>query len=90
MTKKHETLVIKTTGEVVNYTGEFNLKGYQSVVGGYIQVVRFPQSNGYVMICNEEGKLDNLPYNEVATHKYQNPHDFIVGDVLLIHESYLN
>ena len=39
------------------------------------------------MIINEEGKLNNLPYNDNATVLYRanfrNTTDFIVGDALL-------
>lgn len=38
------------------------------------------------MVINEEGKLENLPLNELATAIYQKQvceGDFIVGDVLI-------
>jgi len=38
-----------------------DLKSMQAVVGGYIQAV--PLAGDAVLICNEEGKLDGLPFN---------------------------
>lgn len=40
---------------------ENTLKGLQRAVGGYIEVVSI--SDGISLVCNEEGKLDNLPGN---------------------------
>jgi len=44
----------------------------------------------HIMIIDEEGKLNNKPINDIATHyfrKYNKTHDFIVGDVLLCDKS---
>lgn len=45
---------------------KFSLKELQGFVGGYIELVttRTPVRHMYV---NEEGMLDNLPYNAAAT-----------------------
>lgn len=40
---------------------ENTLKGVQRAVGGYIEAVSI--SDGISLVCNEEGKLDNLPGN---------------------------
>lgn len=37
------------------------LEALQKVVGGYIETVTF--ASDVVIICNEEGRLKNLPYN---------------------------
>ena len=37
------------------------LKALQETVGGYIETVTL--ENGVVLICNEEGKLRDMPYN---------------------------
>ena len=37
------------------------LKALQETVGGYIETVTL--DNGVVLICNEEGKLRDMPYN---------------------------
>jgi len=41
------------------------LKALQEAVGGYIETVTL--DNGVVLICNEEGKLRDMPYN--FTHR---------------------
>jgi hypothetical protein len=53
-------------------------------------IVEFVYLNGHIMIIDEEGKLNNKPINDIATHyfrKYNKTHDFIVGDVLLCDKS---
>ena len=44
-----------------------------------------------ILVVNEEGKLNDLPINEIAT-SFVLPimKDIIVGDVLLINGKYLN
>ena len=37
-----------------------------------------------IIACNEEGKLKLLPYNDTATILYGNPHDFIVGNAVIV------
>ena len=38
-----------------------SLENLQKTVGGYIETVTL--DNGVVLICNEEGRLRNMPYN---------------------------
>ena len=38
-----------------------SLENLQKTVGGYIETVTL--DNGVVLICNEEGKLRDMPYN---------------------------
>ena len=60
----------------------FALQQLQEWVGGYIEVVA--THTGDLMILNEEGKLHGLPYNAIATERYQyGEHDPVVGDVLI-------
>jgi len=40
------------------------LKALREAVGGYIEMVTL--DNGVVLICNEEGKLRDMPYNLTA------------------------
>lgn len=39
-----------------------DLKKMQSIVGGYIEVIKVSKE-GIVMVVNEEGKIYNLPHN---------------------------
>ncbi len=60
----------------------FSLEELQSMVGGYIEVIR--THTGDFMVCNEDGKLKRLPYNEQATERYRyGKHDRIAGDVVI-------
>lgn len=53
------------------------LEAKQQIVGGYIQVVPFTTQE-YILICNEEGKLEGLKPN------IQIPGDIIVGTVIVV------
>jgi hypothetical protein len=60
---------------------------YRYTNGGPIEVV-CPVGGPYNRVCvlNEEGKLRQLPTNEWATTFYNNPQDYIVGDVLICND----
>jgi hypothetical protein len=61
----------------------------QSVVKGHFEFVYLP--NNMVLVVNEEGKLNDLPVNELVTSfVYPVIKDSIVGDVLLVNGKYLN
>lgn len=56
------TVIIKRPGEAPESKNiENTLETLQSIVGGYIQTVTIAED--LVIICNEEGRLKNLPYN---------------------------
>jgi hypothetical protein len=61
----------------------------QSIVNGHFEFVYLPEN--MIMVVNEEGKLNDLPINSVAT-AFVKPvlNDYIVGDVLLINQKFLN
>ena len=62
----------------------FELKELQKIVGGYIEVVDL--GNEQLMVVNEEGKINGLPYNYMATQIYRRSTsvlDYIAGDVLV-------
>ena len=71
---------------------EPDLKAAQEFVGGYVEGITFP--NGDYLIINEEGKLMNLPLNEIATGLWRETFtkdkyvfgydDFVVGPAILI------
>lgn len=61
------------------------LKGLQEFVGGFIECV--PLSDCYLMIVNEEGKLNDLPFNATATGLYRlftGVDDVIFGNALIL------
>ena len=55
-------------------------------IGGYIQSV--PLQNGDSLLCDEEGKLKNLPHNpdaqKVWDESWGEGTDFIVGNAILV------
>lgn len=72
----------KTTEVEPKNGKDFSLEELQKFVGGYIECI-YPDSKT-VMILNENGKIDNLPYNDKATTIAKVwPHDVIVGTVLV-------
>lgn len=79
--------IIKTDGaqiEVQPKNGtDFQLEELNEIVGGFIEIVYL--RNGLIMVVNEEGKLNNLPLNEVATRVclLNGYPDTIVGNVLV-------
>lgn len=62
----------------------FTLEETQAMVGGYIEVVHL--DNGYILVCDEEGRLKDLMGNAPATKVARSlgfgGHDILVGNVL--------
>lgn len=56
------------------------LKDKQAIVGGNIEYTRVDNDEHSLLICNEEGKLDNLPWNREIGHDIIAGTFFIVGD----------
>jgi hypothetical protein len=49
-------------------------------------IVEFIYFDDFIMVIDEEGKLNNKPINDIATYhfrKHTKQHDIIVGDVLI-------
>ena len=88
-----QTRIIRVSGkeELVSpaNTESFTLRELQDIVGGFIEFIQFPD---YVMIINEEGKVDNLQENVKATQMYQEkvPNGVIVGDVVVCDKSLID
>jgi hypothetical protein len=57
---------------------KFSLEELQKFVGGYIEHVPNSRPNAY---CNEDGRLQHLPLNEIASDKFQQA---LVGDVIQV------
>ena len=76
---------------------EPTLKEAQAFVGGYVEGISFP--NGDYLIVNEEGKLQNLPFNEEASKLWKDTFDndnymtgrddYVVGNAILIKKAAL-
>ena len=54
------------------------LEVMQAIVGGYIQEVA-PFTEPVVIVCNEEGKLQDLPYNRPLLDRNGLPYDIVCG-----------
>ena len=81
---KEETIVavVKNVGEEGKITGIKNdLESFQDIVEGYIEV--YPLRDDILIICNEEGKLQNLELN-LSIHCRNNYVEHIVGNVVVV------
>lgn len=81
--------IIRANGEVETIKPkngkDFQLEELQSIVGGYIEIINLDATNR-LMVVDEEGKLKNKPYNELATTIIRSETlllDVVVGDVLV-------
>ena len=62
MSKKIKCIVKRPDEQFGHSTWVSNtLENLQKTVGGYIETVTL--DNGVVLICNEEGKIRDMPYN---------------------------
>jgi hypothetical protein len=85
--------LIRADGTVtkIQHVGrKFTLEEVQQLVGGYVQVIRMDDNK--LLLCDEDGKSKDKPYNTTATRmaRYQyhiKASDFIVGDVLLCNKT---
>lgn len=71
-----ETLPFEMKGKTAS------LKELQDAVGGLIECV--DTNDGRLMIINEEGKLEGLEPNHVATELFAPGHDIIVGNAVIL------
>ena len=73
-------------GPYRGYAGEIrnSLKELQRYVGGLIQAVHLTQS--VIVICNDEGKLQQLPINRARIDNDQ-VIDYFVGNILCVRHS---
>lgn len=78
---KRITILFKPVGAhaLIKVQIENNLKAYQDLIGGYIQVVTLDRK--ILIILDEEGRLKDLPLN-IHTWQYGD----IVGDIAFVSE----
>lgn len=84
-------IIIHANGgdSALNLPQQNQLSHLQKAVGGMIEVVPSKQ-DGYSIICNEEGKLNDLPINYKATMLHWHASDPLCGDVVIIRTNELN
>jgi len=65
------------------------LEEMQKCVGGYVEFVHL--EDDLVLVVNEEGLINNLPHNEIATKilSSEGKANYIVGDALLIGTNFI-
>ncbi len=80
---------LPTTGEADLTPCTMTLHECQTYVGGYIEILR-TRTPGELLVINEEGTLDELPYNaqaSMAVHPDYYVLDGIRGNALIILET---
>lgn len=81
-----KVLAYKVGQEPVVMEIENSLTALQEFVGGYIEVVSISHQDlkyTYLLICNEEGKLYNLPPNRWLHDENGDAIDLLCGDFLI-------
>ena len=78
------TVLVVEPGRVP-YVNEIDtgLKSLQSEVGGWIEAV-YPFEEEVALICNEEGKLSDLPLNRALMDSDGEIYDIIAGTFLVV------
>ena len=60
-----------------------SLASMQKLVGGTIQTVH-PFDDAVALVCHDEGKLLNLPYNRFLYDKNHQPYDVVCGTFFVV------
>ena len=60
-----------------------DLRSMQTAVGGYIQAV-YPYEEPVALICNEDGKLDGLPFNRALRDSDGDIYDIVAGKFFIV------
>lgn len=71
-------LVVEPSKEPYEVTIKNTLSEKQKLVGGYIEYTYLEDNYDVALICNEEGKLDGLPWNRYIGH------DIIAGTFIVV------
>lgn len=81
--------LFKTNGDIIHISpkgDKFTSEELHELVGGYFECVTLLNGNAYAF-CNENGKLENLDYNQNASIMLDLigdiKGDYFVGDVLI-------
>lgn len=82
-----QAVVIKTDGtkDIIEFEVGKSFSLIQKSVGGYVQVIGLPKSKADLWV-NEEGKINGLPQNPIATSIWVDEFgytDIICGDVVI-------
>lgn len=80
---KINVLLVKSGEHPERVEIESGLESLQNAVGGYIQAI-YPFDDPIALICNEEGKLLQLPLNRGLRGERGDVYDIIVGNFLIV------
>ena len=85
MSSAEKIRVIKVEPEKKAYVTEIEpgLRSLQAQVCGYIQAV-YPYEDPVAIICNEEGKLEGLPFCRAFRDEEGDIFDLLVGTFLIV------
>lgn len=83
MNEMISALLVQPNQAATRIEFEHTLEKMQSLVGGMIEFV-YPFNDPVAIICNEEGKILNLPLNRSLRSNDNSIYDIIAGDFLLV------
>ena len=84
--KKAVVIGFDTSVEMVDYDKKDEYRFLSDAVDGYIEMVAL-KGTQLTMYVNEEGKLEGLPFNDIATSIFQAKFgavDIIMGNAVLV------
>lgn len=82
--KKKITVVLVTPGKKAEVKQvENTLESLQYEVGGLIQAI-YPFEDPVAIICNEEGKLNGLPFSRALYDENEQIYDVIAGTFMVV------
>ena len=65
------------------------LSEFQRIVGGLIQTVYLPDDDEVVLICNDSGKIDRLPWNRALSYNNK-VWDLVAGPMIITGDDFIN
>ena len=78
MSDKIKVLVVEPMKPCWVEAIDHSLEAMQAIVGGYIEEVT-PFNDPVAIVCNEEGKLQGLPFNRPLVDRSGAPYDILCG-----------
>lgn len=81
--KELNVLLVQPMEMPQEVTLDGSLASLQKAVGGYIECV-YPFEDNVGIICNDEGKLLNLPPNRFLYTEEGKPYDVLCGNFLVV------
>lgn len=83
MSKKILAVVVEPGKDAEIKEIDSDLKSLQSIVGGYIEAI-YPFRDDVALVCNDEGKINGLPYNRFLLDNNGRAYDIIAGAFIIV------